>query len=411
MAEKDKEEEEELMRQKNNKLHSEYIASLSSDLQKLKAKYDLMKIEFLRALRRINERNVIRANKLNQAAAPTFVVSPKDASEPDEEGKSGFLLADKQSIPRVIVDSIGDTQQSSKESTNTATQKSLGAETIEAELLSNKQIVKQAPKAKEEVASSIAITDASGSSLTIQQANSVLKPDERSGEEPIKTPGTATIFNRGGVKLSHENTNIQPTVRPILDSDRMLEITTLKPKVLEKLVDSSELTVHSGGVYKQISTVDLDKLDDESPRFSSSLELSETIEATQQPASLETSTQEPINMMEVIEKLESELMSPMSWKKGYEIQTQKETEKKSGCRWKESDWHLNLESQTLVEQPNIQSELKKIDELITTADLIDHLQKEAKDAGWVPLSLEICIALVEPHRAGQSRVTSRKVVL
>jgi hypothetical protein len=86
------EEEDTYMHQKNNKLHAQYIEALSEDLQRLKAKYDRMKLEFLRTLRRINERNVQRAinprlsklTQVGQAAAPTFIVSSKDTLESED---------------------------------------------------------------------------------------------------------------------------------------------------------------------------------------------------------------------------------------------------------------------------------------------------------------------------------------
>lgn len=351
------------MRKKNNRLHSEYIASLSNDLQRLKAKYDVMKLEFLRALRRINERNVVRAN---QAAAPTFVVSTKDSWEPVEDGKSGVTSAEKPITPIVEVDKVNNTvEETSSESATTLdplqTDKPLGAEKIELELLNNQKLARMKLK-EEEVNPSTVTSEAPDSDQTNHQdVINFFKSDEQSSEQhnltttTIELPATTEatpLPEETNTDLPEESstTKLQEEVRMtklpnrfLLDSDHLtikpIESTPKPEKVeLEKLIEPvpQSGTAHSNGIYQHISTVELEKLDEKSPRTpistpainvpssasgEATVETTQPISETTQPnfettaANGSPETEKPMTMVEAVEKMEKELMSPANWQK------------------------------------------------------------------------------------------------
>ncbi|CAD5227333.1 unnamed protein product [Bursaphelenchus xylophilus] len=73
------------MRSKNNRLHSQFIEDLGEKLKQMKSKYESMKSEFMRRLRRINERHMSTIEKPDReelppvrsvaAAAPTIIAT------------------------------------------------------------------------------------------------------------------------------------------------------------------------------------------------------------------------------------------------------------------------------------------------------------------------------------------------
>ncbi|CAD5220608.1 unnamed protein product [Bursaphelenchus okinawaensis] len=86
---------------KNSRLHSQFIEDLGEKLKRMKTKYESMKIEFMRRLRRINERHMSTIDKPNKedlppvrnvaAAAPTIVATGAKHENFNEERAKTLL--------------------------------------------------------------------------------------------------------------------------------------------------------------------------------------------------------------------------------------------------------------------------------------------------------------------------------
>jgi hypothetical protein len=214
------------------------------------------------------------------------------------------------------------------------TDKPLGAEKIELELLENQKLAKEALN-KEEVKPSSMTSEAPDTDSTHQQdVINFFKSDEQLAEQPnltttaIELPVTTEAT---AVELPDQESTSKSPNRFLLDSDNP----TIKPVnstpqpekfELEKLVEPAAPTtgIHSNGIYQHISTVELKKLDEKSPRIpitTPSIQLptsAETTlpisEATTLPTN-NTDDSKPLSMVEAVEKMENEIMSPTNWQK------------------------------------------------------------------------------------------------
>ncbi|KAI6176299.1 hypothetical protein M3Y97_00783200 [Aphelenchoides bicaudatus] len=418
--------EESLMREKNNRLHSEYIQSLSNDLQRLKIKYDIMKLEFLRALRRINERNINKSNRVNQAAAPTFIVSTKDSWETSGDGKSGGLSAEKPIKPIVEVDKISSAQEVSSESTTQIAAESTTVNSVEVEQTSSSQEVSSESTTQTSAESTVSKSNQTDKPFGAETIELELLANQKIAKEMLSnfskatnnlaeqhnltttTIDSPTTTEAATTKLLDDNSASTTSNKFLLDSDKLTIkplISTPKPETkvqLEKLLENSPLITHSNGIHQHISTVELDKLDNDSPRTlvskpSAQVSSSASGEAPTESTQPINTTPKAISMMEAVSQFEKELTNPMMWI----VQNEKMQKSKNHENFSDNLIILvkQMEKQSnnnATEQAKIQVKLKRIDESITTADLIDRLQEEAKEKSNKSVSV-----------AGNIRITNK----
>ncbi|KAI6200767.1 hypothetical protein M3Y96_00769300 [Aphelenchoides besseyi] len=276
------------MRKKNNQLHSSYFESLSMDLERLKLKYDSMRLQLYRSLRRINERNVQRQSNNVINASPTFIVSEKeDINHSEAVGDKSAEFEEKTTTIKY-------------ETTENA-QEPIGGAKIEEEILANRKALL----------------------TTIEQPIEEVTPSPISNEskedsQEDQSPDVNAFFNSANFETTTKNeepnipesneTSTESTA-PTIDGR---EIVDNEPETQsDGPITTNDPSDHKSSGTLRIHTVNLNNIEGHSVENVSS-------EQQEESSTVKIITNQnvipPLNVVEAMTNIESEIMNPTLWK-------------------------------------------------------------------------------------------------
>ncbi|KAI6236083.1 hypothetical protein M3Y95_00119900 [Aphelenchoides besseyi] len=329
------------MRKKNNQLHSSYFEALSMDLERLKLKYDSMRLQLYKSLRRINERNVINAS-------PTFVV-------PEKEDSNHSGAVDEKSAE------FGEKTTTINSETTQNTQGPIGGAKIEEEILANRKRL---------------LTTTIEQPIEEEVTPSSISNESKEDSEESQTPNISAFFNSADSEtapkteestISESNEPSTESTTPTIDGREIVDNES------EHQPDGPTTTVgpidfESTGT-RRIHTANLNNIEGQ---------LVENVTSERQEESSTIITNRnvipPLSVVEAMTNIESEIMNPTLWK-------QQATE-------------AGMERKLKVM-------LTRVNETITPDELINQLKEEAQTidaqtSDSLPVNVEDKLTVVTP---------------